>query len=75
MRRAATRHKDLKTPMAWLTHLTVVLGYVFAVLEALGSGSGSILESTGIRRAGAYGGTSLDLVNLRRQFVYVSVSA
>lgn len=48
----------------------MTLGYAFAVLAALASGSGSILESIGIRRAGAYGGTSLDLVNLRRQWVY-----
>jgi hypothetical protein len=46
------------------------LGYVFAVLAALASGSGSILESSGVRRAGAYGGTSLDLVELRRQWIY-----
>ncbi|WP_158887142.1 hypothetical protein [Amycolatopsis anabasis] len=48
----------------------MVLGYVFAVLAALSSGSGSILEATGVRRAGAYGGTSLDLVRLRRQWIY-----
>jgi hypothetical protein len=48
----------------------VVLGYVFAVLAAVASGSGSILESLGVRRASAYGGTSMDLVNLRRQPVY-----
>lgn len=48
----------------------MALGYVFAVLAALASGSGSILESLGIRRAGVYGGTSLDLVALRRQSVY-----
>jgi drug/metabolite transporter (DMT)-like permease len=34
------------------------------------SGGGSVLQSLGIRRAGAYGGTSLDLVRLRRQYVY-----
>jgi drug/metabolite transporter (DMT)-like permease len=48
----------------------VILGYFFAVLAAMASGSGSILESLGIRRAGVYGGTSLDLVSLRRQAVY-----
>jgi hypothetical protein len=48
----------------------VILGYVFAVLAALASGTGSILESLGVRRARAYGGTSMDLVNLRRQPVY-----
>jgi hypothetical protein len=40
------------------------------VLAALASGSGSILESLGIRRAGADGGRCLDLVGLRRQHVY-----
>jgi hypothetical protein len=49
----------------------VALGYVFAVLAALASGSGSVLESLGIRRAGVFGGTSLDLVTLRRQWVYL----
>jgi hypothetical protein len=48
----------------------VVFGYVFAVLAALASDSGSILESLGVRRAHAYGGRSLDLVNLRGQPVY-----
>jgi drug/metabolite transporter (DMT)-like permease len=48
----------------------VILGYGFAVLAALASGSGSILESLGIRRASAYGGTSMDLVNLRSQPIY-----
>jgi drug/metabolite transporter (DMT)-like permease len=48
----------------------VVFGYGFAVLAALASGSGSILESIGVRRARAYGGTSMDLVNLRRQPIY-----
>ncbi|WP_153033958.1 hypothetical protein [Amycolatopsis sp. YIM 10] len=48
----------------------MAFGYVFAVLAALASGSGSILESIGIRRAGVYGGTSFDLGALRRQPVY-----
>ncbi|MGW6929700.1 hypothetical protein ACWGE0_06485 [Lentzea sp. NPDC054927] len=48
----------------------MVLGYVLAVLATLASGSGSILESMGVRRAGAYGGTSLDLVALRHQWLY-----
>lgn len=48
----------------------MALGYLFAVVAALASGSGSILESLGVRRAGAYGGTSLDLVALRREWVY-----
>ena len=48
----------------------MILGYLFAALAALASGSGSILESLGVRRAGAYGGTALDLVRLRRQRIY-----
>jgi hypothetical protein len=48
----------------------MALGYVLAVLATLASGSGSILESMGVRRAGAYGGTSLDLIALRRQWLY-----
>ncbi|MEV6877347.1 hypothetical protein [Amycolatopsis sp. NPDC051128] len=48
----------------------MIFGYVLAVLAALASGSGSILESAGVRRAGAYGGTPQDLVALRRQPLY-----
>src|SRR5690242_19448564 len=48
----------------------MVLGYMSAVLAALASGSGSILQSMGIRRAGVYGGTSRRLVALRRQWIY-----
>ncbi|ANZ40505.1 hypothetical protein BBK82_35350 [Lentzea guizhouensis] len=48
----------------------MALGYLFAVLATLASGSGSILESMGVRRAGAYGGRSLDLIALRRQWLY-----
>lgn len=48
----------------------MVLGYVFAVLAAVATGSGSVLESIGVRRAGAYGGTSRQLIGLRRQWVY-----
>lgn len=48
----------------------MILGYLYAALAALASGSGSILESLGVRRAGAYGGTALDLVRLRRQWIY-----
>ena len=33
----------------------MILGYVFAAPAALASGSGSILESAGVRRAGAFG--------------------
>lgn len=48
----------------------MILGYVFTVLATLASGSGSVLESLGVRRAGAYGGSALALVALRRQYVY-----
>jgi drug/metabolite transporter (DMT)-like permease len=48
----------------------MALGYLFAVLATLASGSGSVLESMGVRRAGAYGGRSLDLIGLRRQWLY-----
>ncbi|MET9224545.1 hypothetical protein [Lentzea sp. NPDC003310] len=48
----------------------MALGYVFAVLATLASGSGSILESLGVRRAGAYGGRSSDLIALWRQWLY-----
>ncbi|MET9630454.1 hypothetical protein ABZX92_23585 [Lentzea sp. NPDC006480] len=48
----------------------MALGYLLAVLATLASGSGSILESIGVRRAGAYGGRSLDLIALRRQWLY-----
>lgn len=40
------------------------------MLAAVATGSGSILESVGIRRAGAYGGTARALVRLRRQWIY-----
>ncbi|MFD9701660.1 hypothetical protein [Lentzea sp. NPDC059081] len=48
----------------------MALGYLLAVLATLASGSGSILEAIGVRRAGAYGGRSLDLIALRRQWLY-----
>ncbi|WP_410581117.1 hypothetical protein [Amycolatopsis sp. lyj-108] len=48
----------------------MIVGYVLALLAAVASGSGSVLESIGVRRAGAYGGSALDLVHLRRQWVY-----
>lgn len=48
----------------------MALGYLLAGLATLASGSGSILESVGVRRAGAYGGRSLDLIALRRQWLY-----
>lgn len=53
----------------WHTQ-AVLLGYVLAVLAAVASGSGSILESAGVRRAGAFGGSPQDLVALRRQPLY-----
>ncbi|RSN21468.1 hypothetical protein DL990_38380 [Amycolatopsis sp. WAC 01416] len=48
----------------------MIVGYVLALLAAVASGSGSVLESIGVRRAGAYGGSALDLVHLRRQWIY-----
>ncbi|GAB3745161.1 hypothetical protein GCM10027598_81190 [Amycolatopsis oliviviridis] len=48
----------------------MIVGYVFALVAALASGGGSVLESIGVRRAGAYGGSALDLVRLRRQWIY-----
>jgi hypothetical protein len=48
----------------------VILGYVLAVLAAVASGGGSILESAGVRRAGAFGGSPQDLVAVRRQPLY-----
>lgn len=48
----------------------MALGYVFTVLATVASGTGSILESLGVRRAGAFGGRTLDLVALRRQYIY-----
>ena len=48
----------------------VILGYLFAVLGALGSGTGSVLESVGVRSAGAYGGDTDDLGKIARQPVY-----
>ncbi|MFK0244624.1 hypothetical protein ACIQUM_07995 [Amycolatopsis azurea] len=48
----------------------MIVGYVFALVAALASGGGSVLESIGVRRAGAYGGSALELVRLRRQWIY-----
>ena len=50
----------------------MILGYLLALLGATGSGLGSVLESLGVRRAGAYGGDSDDLGRVARQPVYWS---
>lgn len=50
----------------------MVIGYLLAVMAALGSGVGSVLESIGIRRAGAFGGDSDDLGKIGRQPLYIS---
>ncbi len=50
----------------------MVIGYLLAVMAALGSGVGSVLESIGIRRAGAFGGDSEDLGKIGRQPLYVT---
>lgn len=48
----------------------MILGLLLAVVATLASGSGSVLESMGVRRAGAYGGRAADLVHLWRQPLY-----
>ncbi|MET3805716.1 MFS family permease [Nakamurella sp. UYEF19] len=48
----------------------MVIGYVLAFLAALGSGVGSVMESAGIRRAGAFGGDSDDFGKISRQPLY-----
>ncbi|MEJ7649854.1 MAG: hypothetical protein WKF57_12610 [Nakamurella sp.] len=48
----------------------MLIGYVLAVLGAIGSGAGSVLESLGVRKAGAYGGNRSDLGKVARQPVY-----
>lgn len=48
----------------------MIVGYVLAVMAALGSGTGSVMESVGIRRAGAFGGDSDDFGRIGRQPLY-----
>lgn len=48
----------------------MLIGYLLAVLGAVGSGAGSVLESIGVRRAGAYGGNRSDLGKVARQPIY-----
>ena len=48
----------------------MVFGYLLALLAALGSGTGSVLESIGIKRAGAFGGDTDDLGKIGRQPIY-----
>jgi drug/metabolite transporter (DMT)-like permease len=48
----------------------VILGLLLAVVATVCSGSGSVLESLGVRRSGAYGGRSVDLVGVFRQPMY-----
>jgi drug/metabolite transporter (DMT)-like permease len=48
----------------------MLIGYVLAVLGAIGSGAGSVLESLGVRKAGAYGGNRSDLSKVARQPIY-----
>ena len=48
----------------------MLIGYLLAVAAALGSGTGSVLESIGIRRAGAFGGDTDDLGKISRQWIY-----
>ena len=46
------------------------IGYLLAVAGALGSGTGSVLESVAVRRSGAYGGDNDDLSKIARQPLY-----
>lgn len=48
----------------------MVIGYLLALAAALGSGTGSVLESIGIKRAGAFGGDTDDLGKIGRQWIY-----
>lgn len=48
----------------------MIVGYVLALVAALGSGTGSVMESVGIRRAGAFGGDSDDFGRIGRQPLY-----
>ncbi len=48
----------------------MIIGYLLAVAAALGSGTGSVLESIGIKRAGAFGGDTDDLGKIGRQPIY-----
>lgn len=48
----------------------MLIGYFLAALGAIGSGAGSVLESMGVRRAGAYGGNRADLGKVARQPIY-----
>ncbi len=50
----------------------MVIGYLLAIMAALGSGVGSVLESIGIRRAGAFGGDTDDLGKIGRQPLYIT---
>jgi len=50
----------------------MVIGYLLAVIAAVGSGVGSVLESIGIGRAGAFGGDPDDLGKIGRQPLYVT---
>ncbi|GGL89922.1 hypothetical protein [Nakamurella endophytica] len=48
----------------------MILGYLLAVCGALGSGIGSVLESIGVRRSGAFGGGTDELGRVARQPLY-----
>ncbi len=50
----------------------MIIGYLLAFMAALGSGVGSVLESIGIRRAGAFGGDTDDLGKIGRQPLYIT---
>jgi len=48
----------------------MLFGYLLAVLGAVGSGTGSVLESTAVRRSGAFGGSHDDLAKVARHPMY-----
>lgn len=48
----------------------MIIGYALALMAALGSGVGSVMESAGIRRAGAFGGDSFYFGKIGRQPLY-----
>ncbi|AZI58664.1 hypothetical protein EH165_11490 [Nakamurella antarctica] len=48
----------------------MLIGFGLAVLAAVLSGSGSVLQSIGVRRAGSAGGSAVALADLRKQPFY-----
>ncbi len=48
----------------------MIVGYLLVVLAAVASGSGSVLESIGVQRSGAFGGDSSDMHKVAHQPLY-----